>query len=201
LGLRIPELVFIELDPAFGRTEPDEEIQDLLKASAGLNLGLHYLQGSITFDPNVTPVTAQTASMIVWLDCLLVNVDRTVRNPNMLWWNKELWLIDHGASLYFHHSWANWEGMSVSPFSRVKDHVLLPAASQLAEVDATCRALLTPEAVQHIVALLPEQWLADEPEFASTQLHRQAYATFLNNRIAHSLTFVNHAINERAAII
>src|SRR5882762_1285093 len=136
LGLRMPELVFATLDAAFGRTEPDEEIQDLLKASAGLNLGVHYLSGAITFDPMVTPLPSRLASQIVWLDCLLTNVDRTPRNTNMLVWNKELWLIDHGASLYFHHSMENWEQQALRPFVQVKDHVLLPRAAELEEVDS-----------------------------------------------------------------
>ncbi|HEU0109622.1 MAG TPA: HipA family kinase, partial [Flavisolibacter sp.] len=129
LGLRVPEIVFAVVDPAFGRTEPDEEIQDLLKFSEGLNIALHFFSGAITFDPSVTKIDSATASQIVWLDCLLTNVDRTVRNTNMLMWNKELWLIDHGAALYFHHSWTNWEEQSFKPFTQVKDHVLLPWAS------------------------------------------------------------------------
>src|ERR1700710_3050824 len=113
LGFKIPEIVFANLDEAFGRTEPDEEIQDLLKASTGLNLALHYLSGAITFDPAITIPDAKLASSIVWLDCLLTNVDRTPRNTNLLTWHKELWLIDHGASLYFHHSWDNWKEQAV----------------------------------------------------------------------------------------
>src|ERR1700684_1728599 len=142
LGLKVPEIVLANLDAAFGRTEPDEEIQDLLKASVGLNIGLHYRSGSISFDPFVNRVDPLTASQIVWLDCLLTNVDRTARNTNMLIWNKQLWLIDHGASLYFHHSWYNWEEQSRRPFVPVKDHVLLPRASRLEEVDTAFRALL-----------------------------------------------------------
>jgi len=141
LGLRIPEIVFAHLDPVMSRTEPDEEIQDLLKASGGLNLGLHYLSGAITFDSLVTTVDATLASQIVWLDCLVTNVDRTARNTNMLIWHKELWLIDHGASLYFHHSGQNWQEQSLKPFTQVKDHVLLPQASQLEMVDATYRSV------------------------------------------------------------
>src|ERR1700743_740635 len=133
LGLKVPEIVLANLYPAFGPSEPDEEIQDLLKASVGLNLGLHYLSGSITFDPAVNSVDALLASTIVWMDCLLTNVDRTARNTNMLVWNKELWLIDHGASLYFHHSWDNGLAQARRPFLQVKDHVLLPAASKLEE--------------------------------------------------------------------
>lgn len=159
LGLKVPEIVFANLDTAFGRTEPDEEIQDLLKASIGLNLGLHYLSGAITFDPTITTPDPLLASRIVWLDCLLTNVDRTARNTNMLIWHKELWLIDHGASLYFHHSWDNWEQQAKSPFVQVKDHVLLPWATQLDEVDAAFRATLSPERIRAIVSLVPDDWL------------------------------------------
>src|SRR6201996_7974936 len=144
LGLKVPEIVFAQLDTAFGRSEPDEEIQDLLKASVGLNLGLHYLSGSITFDPVVNKVGDLLASQIVWLDALLTNVDRTARNTNMLVWNKELWLIDHGASLFFHHSWgSNVKEQAMRPFVQIKDHVLLPWASKLQEVDSEFRTLLT----------------------------------------------------------
>ena len=136
LGLLVPEIVFANVDPAFGRTEPDEEIQDLLKASEGLNLALHYLSGSITFDPTVTIVPPVLASQIVWLDCLLMNMDRTVRNTNMLTWHKELWLIDHGACLYFHYNWQDWQEQALKPFTLVKDHVLLPQATELEMVDA-----------------------------------------------------------------
>ena len=121
--MKVPEIVFANLDPAFGRTEPDEEIQDLLKASIGLNLGLHYLSGAITFDPVVSTLPSKLASQIVWLDSLLMNVDRTARNTNMLMWHKELWLIDHGASLYFHHVWQNLHEQGRRPFSQLKDHV------------------------------------------------------------------------------
>ena len=132
VNFRVPEIVFANVDPAFGRTEPDEEIQDLLKFSEGLNLALHYLSGAISFDPNVLKVDALLASKIVWLDCFITNVDRTARNTNMLVWHKELWLIDHGASLFFHHSWNNWEEQSRSPFVQVKAHVLLPCATSFA---------------------------------------------------------------------
>src|SRR6476661_1896310 len=136
LGLKVPEIVLANLDEAFGRTEPDEEIQDLLKASVGLNLALHYLSGAIMFDPVITTVDVTLASKIVWFDSFVTNVDRTVRNTNMLMWHKELWLIDHGASLYFHHSWQNFEEQARRPFTQVKDHVLLPQASELDKIDA-----------------------------------------------------------------
>lgn len=199
LGLKVPELVFACLDEAFGRTEPDEEIQDLLKASVGLNLGVHYLSGSVTYDPAVTKVDATLASKIVWLDCLLTNVDRTSRNTNMLMWHHELWLIDHGASLYFHHSWQNWEAQAVRPFVQVKDHVLLPQASELEAVDKSFKEILTPEIIHGIVALIPDNWLATEDETADTR--RAVYAEFLIRRIATSETFVKEALNARKAII
>src|SRR3954462_11556490 len=155
LGLKVPEQVFAFLDEAFGRTEADEEIQDLLQGSQGLNLALHFLSGAITFDPVVTTVDDKLASQIVWLDSYITNVDRTFKNTNMLIWHKELWLIDHGACLYFHHSWNNWEQHAKSPFALIKDHVLLPQASLLKEVDAEFKALLTPEILEEIVNTIP----------------------------------------------
>ncbi len=134
-GLKVPELVFANLDEVFGRTEPDEEIQDLLKASVGLNLGVHYLQGAITYDPVVSQFNSQVASEIVWLDALLMNVDRTARNTNMLCWHNESWLIDFGASLYFHHSGYEWEEYAAKPFVQIKDHVLLAQATELKIAD------------------------------------------------------------------
>jgi hypothetical protein len=195
-GLNVPELVFAQLDEAFGRTEPDEEIQDLLKASVGLNLGLHYLSEAITYDPTVREIDAVLASKIVWLDCLLTNMDRTARNTNMLFWHKELWLIDHGASLYFHHSWQNWEEQSIRPFALVKDHVLLPQASELAEVNAELSKLFTPQVIDAVLAVLPDQWL-NEDIFPSSDLQRKAYAKFLNARIENSSIFVKEAQNAR----
>jgi hypothetical protein len=207
LGLRVPEIVLASLDVAFGRTEPDEEIQDLLKASVGLNLGLHYLSGSITFDPVVNRVDALLASQIVWLDCLLTNVDRTARNTNMLVWNKELWLIDHGASLYFHHSWGSgsWVSEQASrPFVAVKDHVLLPWASRLPEVDAAFRDILTPEWTDAIVDLIPDEWLENYPGAAATEdpaAIRKVYKEFLATRVASSSVFLKAAEDARQAVI
>ena len=152
LGLHMPEIVLANLDETFGRTEPDEEIQDLLKASTGLNLALHYLSGSVTFDPVVTVVDTNLASTIVWLDCLLMNVDRTARNTNILFWHKELWLIDHGAALYFHHSWDNWQEQALRPFELVKDHVLVSRATELDTVNSACTSILTDQLINHIVS-------------------------------------------------
>lgn len=193
LGLKMPELVFAMLDPAFGRTEADEEIQDLLKFSVGLNLALHYLSGAITFDPTVTTIDPKLASQIVWLDCLLTNVDRTVRNTNMLVWHKELWLIDHGAALYFHHSWDNWKEQATRPFVQVKDHVLLPFATELDLVDAEFRSVLTLEKIQAIVSLIPDEWLDIETDTTSAEEIRQVYIQFLMLRIANSEIFVKEA--------
>ncbi|MFD2888933.1 HipA family kinase [Chitinophaga cymbidii] len=201
LGLKVPEIVFANLDTAFGRTEPDEEIQDLLKASVGQNLALHYLSGSITYDPAVTVIEPKLASQIVWLDCLLTNVDRTARNTNMLVWNKELWLIDHGASLYFHHSWDNWAEQSLRPFVQVKDHVLLPQAAELDEVDAAYRAMLTEEKVRSIVELIPDEWLTASASDAIAADRREVYARFLTARIASSEIFVKEAQHARKSLI
>jgi hypothetical protein len=196
LGFKIPEIVFANLDTAFGRTEPDEEIQDLLKVSVGLNLALHYLSGAITFDPAVTKVDPKLASQIVWMDCLLTNVDRTPRNTNMLTWNKELWLIDHGASLYFHHSWDNWKEQAVRPFLQVKDHVLLSRASELEAVDEEFKAILTPEVIRTIVSLVPDEWIKGEWLEDPDEV-RSVYAQFLETRIAASAIFVKEAKHAR----
>jgi len=201
LGFKMPELVFAHLDEAFGRTEPDEEIQDLLKASVGLNLALHYLSGAITFDPTVTTVDPLLASQIVWLDCLLTNMDRTCRNTNMLLWHKELWLIDHGASLYFHHSWTNWEEQAKKPFALVKDHVLLQWATELESVDADFKSRLTNDHIKAIVALIPDEWLDEDGIFANKDEHRAAYSWFLETRLANSTIFLNEAQHARQAII
>ncbi len=201
LGMKVPEIVFANLDPAFGRTEPDEEIQDLLKASIGLNLGLHYLSGAITFDPVVSTLPSKLASQIVWLDSLLMNVDRTARNTNMLMWHKELWLIDHGASLYFHHAWQNLHEQGRRQFSQLKDHVLLPFATELDTVDREFGCLLTVERIRAIVSLIPDNWLMDESSSESAVEKRQVYTRFLETRLAFSETFVKDAQHAREALI
>lgn len=197
LKLQIPELVFANLDEAFGRTEADEEIQDLLQGSQGLNLALHFLSGAITFDPVVTDVAPKLASQIVWLDAFITNVDRTFRNTNMLIWHKELWLIDHGACLYFHHSWNNWEQHAKSPFALIKDHVLLPQATLLKEVDSEYKAVLTTELLQQIVALIPDEWLNWEDTDETPEGLRNVYLQFLQTRLNHSEIFVKEAENAR----
>lgn len=197
LGFRVPELVFANLDTAFGRSEPDEEIQDLLKASVGLNLALHYLSGAITFDPAVNYVGALTASKILWLDCLLLNVDRTPRNTNMLVWHKELWLIDHGAALYFHHSWNNWEEMATKPFAMVRDHVMFFKSTELDVVDEEFKKILTPDAIREIVAIVPDEWIAADPTAGTPEEVKEIYTRFLQMRVAASAAFVNYTNDAR----
>lgn len=201
LGLPVPELVFANLDEAFGRTEADEEIQDLLQGSQGLNLALHYLSGAINFDPVVTTLDAKLASKIVWLDAYITNVDRTFRNTNMLIWHKDLWLIDHGASLYFHHSFSDPEGHAKSPFALIKDHVLLPQASLINETDIEFKALLTEEKIRSIVDLLPDEWLQWEGLDQSPEEVREVYNRFLLTRLENSGIFTKQANDARQALI
>jgi hypothetical protein len=199
--LPIPEIVFVDLDAELSRTEPDQEIQDLLRASAGLNLALDYLPGSITFDPLVETVDARLASDIVWFDCLVMNVDRTPRNTNMLVWHKKLWLIDHGASLYFHHAWQNAENQASRPFVHVKDHVLLPFAAELEAADARLSDSLKAEKIADIVSLIPDEWLEGAPQFETIDEHRRAYENFLRKRIAASRIFVEEAQRARQMLV
>jgi hypothetical protein len=194
MGLRLPELVLANLVDTFSKTEPDEEIQDLLRASTGLNLGLHYLSSSVTFDPLVTTIESKLASQIVWLDCILTNVDRTPRNTNMLIWNKQLWLIDHGAALYFHHNWDNWEEQARRPFLQIKDHVLLPQASELEEINTESRKVFTIELITEIVNLIPDDWLREE---GSAEKQREVYVKFIETRIAISDLLIKEAIHGR----
>jgi hypothetical protein len=200
LGLRVPELVFMNLDPVLGRNEPDSEIRELLKASAGLNLALDYLPGSITYDPLIEkPVrrSPELASAIVWFDALVTNVDRTPRNTNMLVWHQNLWLIDHGAALYFHHSWDDYMERSQSRFPQIKEHVLMPCADALLEVDTGLAARLTAEVITEIVQLIPDEWLRDVEQFESPQQHRAAYVDYLLRRLEAPRAFVEEAQHAR----
>lgn len=201
LSLKIPELVFAELNEAFGRTEPDEEIQDLLKASTGLNLGLHYLSGAVSFDPVINDVDELLASKIVWLDAFLANVDRTVRNTNMLVWHKELWLIDHGASLYFQHNWESFPGKAHQPFVQIKDHVLLKYASKLDEINLQFKEILSSEKIKNITNLIPDAWLKNDETNETPEQKRIIYFNFLKDRLEASDIFVNEAKHAREALI
>lgn len=201
LGMKIPELVYANLDEAFGRTEGDEEIQDLLKASQGMNLAMHFLSGAINFDPVVTTVDAKLASEIVWLDAFITNIDRSAKNTNMLIWNKELWLIDHGSCLNFQYTWTDWELKAKSPFAYIKEHVLLSQASQLIEIDEKFRKILNDDKLRNIVMLIPDAWLEwDDSDETPTEL-REIYFRFLSTRLKHSEIFLTEAQNARAALI
>ena len=201
LKLKMPELVFANLNSAFGRSEADEEIQDLLQASQGLNLALHYLSGAINFDPVVTVVDAKLASQIVWLDAYITNVDRTFRNTNMLMWRKELWLIDHGACLYFHHSWSNWEKHAKCPFALINDHVLLPQASLLHETNLEFKSILTVQVLRNIVNLIPNEWLQWDETREQPEAIKEVYFQFLSTRLDNSEIFITEAQNARATHI
>lgn len=201
LGLKVPEIVFANLDEAFGRTEPDEEIQDLLKASQGLNIALHYLSGAISFDPAVTKVDAMLASKIVWLDSFLMNMDRTARNTNMLLWFHELWLIDHGACLYFHYNWPSWQTQITNPFALIKDHVLIKDAAVLKEAGEECRSLINESIIENIVDAIPMDWLQYEETNGDVGATKNIYKEFLNTRFNSADIFLKEAIDARAAII
>ena len=205
-GLPVPEIVFVELDPELARTEPDPEIQDLIRASAslvrgsgGLNLALDYLPGSVTFDSLAMQPGAELASRIVWFDAFVTNLDRTPRNTNMLVWHGKLWLIDHGAALYFQHDWRDFLARSTSPFALIKDHVLLPFASRLDDADARMTQQLTPQRLAAIVQLIPDSWLEDEASFASKAAHRDAYLQYLTHRLAAPRAFFEEARRARSA--
>ncbi|MBF6590619.1 MAG: aminotransferase class I and II [Ktedonobacterales bacterium] len=202
LGLLVPEIVFAEFDVALGRTERDPEIQALLKASGGLNLALDYLPGALAFDPlATTSFDPLLASRIVWFDAYVTNVDRTIRNTNLLVWHKHLWLIDHGAALYFHHAWGEAAQRSRAPFALAREHVLLPYATQLDEADALSRARITPSLLRAIVEQVPAMWLIPSAEFATAEAQCAAYATYLSERLEASRVFVEGAKHARAALV
>ncbi|MBN1992613.1 MAG: aminotransferase class I and II [Anaerolineae bacterium] len=203
LGLHVPELVLLELDSRLGRSEPNPEIQDLLQRSANrLNLGLRYLPNAFEFNILLKPPPdPRLASTIVWFDAYITNVDRTARNVNMLLWQKNLWLIDHGAALYFHHDWHNYLDRSKSPFNQIKNHTLISLASALRETDRTLSPRLTPAVIRQIIALIPDEWLAQETSFANLAAHRQAYVDYLLSRLAASAIFVEEAIHAHHQLV
>ena len=197
-GLPVPELVLAELDEELARTEPDPEIHALIKDSAGLNLALDYLPGSVTFDPAVHTVPPQLASQIVWLDAYLTNVDRTARNTNMLLWHRRLWLIDHGATLYFHHTpgWEAAPSRAREPFTLLKNHVLLHKAPLLEEVDAAMAAALTGDVLRSILAQVPDAWLMDRSSSSAADL-RAAYLRYLVERLEAPRAFIQEGVRAR----
>ena len=196
-GFLVPELVFVNLDPEIAKTEPDPEIQDLIRASGGLNLGLDYLPGSVMFDPVADQPDADLASRIVWFDAYVTNVDRTPRNANMLMWHRKLWLIDHGAALYFHHSWTGMDQRSKDPFPLIKQHILLPFAQTLETADQTMTAAITPAVINEVVGLVPDEWLENDSHFESTAEHRRAYVEYLTRRLEAPRPFVEEAMRAR----
>jgi len=198
-GLPVPEIVFMQLDVELARTEPDAEIQDLIRASGGLNIALDYLPGAVAFDALAMQPDAKMASSIVWLDALVSNVDRTPRNVNMLCWHRRLWLIDHGAALVFHHTWDDWQERASRPFERIKDHALLPFASALAQADTVLAARLTPEVIAGVVQLIPDDWLADDPHFADRAVQREAYRSYFVKRLQAPRAFAMEAQRAHAA--
>ena len=198
-GLPIPEIVFVELPAELARTEPDAEIQSLIRASVGLNIGLDYLPGSVTFDPLVFVPDEDLASRIVWFDAFVCNVDGTARNVNMLIWHRRLWLIDHGASLYFHHAWTRHDQHATNPFPLIRDHVLLKYAATLGEVDERMASVIAPERLVHIVQSIPESWLSEDPGFGGTQEQRDAYLNYFLQRLRSSGSFVQEAIRARSS--
>ena len=162
LGLRIPELVLLGIDPQLANAEPDEEIQDLLAKSAGTNLGVDFLPGALPFNPAVGPAPApELAADIVWFDAFVTNVDRTARNTNLLIWHRNLWLIDHGASLYFSYKATPTAGAERAPFPLITDHVLLPVAGSIADADARLAPRVTPALIDDVLEAVPAVWLDD----------------------------------------
>jgi hypothetical protein len=201
LGLPVPELVFIELDIDLARTEPDPEIQQLIRESAGLNIGLDYLPGSVMFDPIATQLDEELASAIVWFDALVTNVDRTVRNTNLLMWHGQVQLIDHGAALYFHHSWSDPLARAHDRFAPIKDHVLLKLASRIGQVDERLAAQLTPERIGEIVSLVPDAWLTGDPTLGSPSAYREIYREYLLRRLTPPRAFVEEAVRARSRLL
>ncbi len=201
LELPLPEIVFVELDREFARTEPDPEIQELIRASEGLNLGSDYLPGAINYDPAAMPVDATLASKIVWFDAFTSNVDRTARNPNLMVWHRRLYLIDHGAAMYFHHDWASAAQACMKPFALIREHVLLPFAAQIAAVDAALAARLPDAEIERIVALVPDGWLLGEPAFETPAAARQAYVDYFTQRLRLRMAFVEEAVRAHAAYV
>ncbi|MER5972472.1 HipA family kinase [Streptomyces sp. NPDC002055] len=183
LGLRVPELVGIQLDPVIGLGEPDQEVQELLKASGGLNLGMDYLPGSLGFDPLAFAVDPVEAGRVVWFDALINNVDRSWRNPNLLVWHGGMWLIDHGATMIWHHSWPSARTAAVKPYD-ASDHVLASFGPDLDAAAAELAPLVTEELLTGAAAEVPDVWLADEPGFGSPDAVRRAYVEALAERAA-----------------
>jgi hypothetical protein len=185
LELRVPALVRLNFDPVIALGEPDTEVQDLLKASGGVNLGMDFLPGSVGFDPLAFEVDAAQAARVIWFDALVNNVDRSWRNPNMLIWHRELWLIDHGAALIWHHNWKGSQASAAKPYDAT-DHALARFVSpaELAAAAAELAPRITEALLREVTALIPQEWLVDEPGFDTPDAVRHAYADVLGGRAA-----------------
>jgi hypothetical protein len=199
LGLPIPRTAIVELDRQFGKSEPDPEIQDVLRDSVGPNFGLEYLPAALAFDPAVDGpgLDPDLAADIVWLDAYLTNVDRTPRNTNMLMCRGQVWLIDHGAALFVHHRWAGWRERIQSPFPQISQHVLLPFASDLEAADARLRPRLSRQLFEAAVADIPAEWLGPEEEFADEHMQRRAYVEYLVERLNGPRAWLAEAVTAR----
>jgi hypothetical protein len=198
-GLTVPEIVLVELDAALAPAEPDQEIQDLLRASIGANAGLDFLPGALAFDPGAPPpVDPAVAAAVVWLDALVTNVDRTARNPNLLEWHGRLWLIDHGAALYQHHFTWDLASRAGDPFPAIAEHVLLPFACSINDVDEELAGALDAGAVEEVVALVPDGWVVADGEDADPAGRRRAYVDYLTRRLAPPRAFAEEAERARA---
>lgn len=200
LGLPVPDLVLVEMDPALARAEPDGEIQDLLERSAGTNVGLDFLPGALPFAPSVGPAPEpELAADVVWLDAFTTNVDRTARNPNLLVWHRRLHLIDHGSAVYIHHSWREPAEHARRPFEPIRDHVLLPFAGPISEADGRLAPRLDRDTLEALAAGIPDSWLLPEPGLPDPAAHRRAYVDYLAARLEARRAFVEAADRARAA--
>ena len=202
LGLKVPELVLMEVDAALGRNEPDYEIRELLRSSVGLNMALDFLPGSVMFDPAAGDRAGEDlASAAVWFDAFVTNIDRTARNPNLLCWHKSIYFIDHGAALYFHHDWQDTARKARSPFPAIRDHVLLPWAAGIERADRKLRALLNRDVLANVLDQVPDAWLLPEPELATPAAKRAAYVDYFVDRLDAASEFVEEAVRARASLI
>jgi hypothetical protein len=198
LGLPVPKPAIITLGEGFGRSEPDPEIQDILRGSVGENFGLAYLSGALPFDPAIeSSIAPELAADVVWFDAFITNVDRTPRNPNLLVWQDRLWMIDHGASLYIHHQWKGWEKRVQSAFPQIKDHILLPLAGDLLAADERLRPRLNSEVIRATIDAVPEAWLASDEQFESVAAHRERYVEYLEARLHGPRAWLQEAIDAK----
>jgi hypothetical protein len=203
IGLTVPDLVAVEVDPALGDAEPDGEIHDLVRASGGINLGMDFLPGALAFNPAAATasdiIDSIFAADLIWLDALVTNPDRSARNPNLLVWHGRPWLIDHGAALYVHHTWRDPDEHARRPFERIADHVLLPYAGSILEADDRHAARIDADLLVRLVRALPDAWLPDDPLIGDADAQRRAYVRYLTLRLAGPRAFVEEAERARAA--